>query len=64
MTFSLPFIVGVVIAAILLSVVNSSVNTVLVCFAEAPGEFEENHPKLSSNMRGAWRSVYSDECGF
>ena len=64
MTFSFSFIVGVVISAILVSVVNSSVNTVLVCFAEAPGEFEENHPELSSNMREAWRNVYPDECGF
>jgi hypothetical protein len=62
--FSFSFLVGVVISAILLSVVDSSVNTVLVCFAEAPGEFEENHPELSSNMSDAWRKVYPAECGF
>ena len=53
-----------VIAAITLSVVDSSVNTVLVAFAEAPAEFEQNHPELSSAMRDAWREVYPAECGF
>lgn len=61
---SFSFLIGLVISAILLSVVDSSVNTVLVSFAEAPAEFEENHPQLSSEMRDAWRLVYPAECGF
>ena len=61
---SLCFIVGLVLSVTTLSVVDSSVNTVLVCFAEAPQEFEENHPELSSEMRDAWREVYPAECGF
>ena len=61
---SFSFLIGLVIAAILLSVVDSSVNTVLVSFAEAPMEFQENHPQLSSEMRDAWRKVYPAECGF
>ena len=61
---SFSFLIGLVIAAILLSVVDSSVNTVLVSFAEAPAEFQENHPQLSSEMRDAWRKVYPAECGF
>lgn len=62
--FGFSFLIGIVISAILLSVVDSSVNTVLVAFAEAPSEFEENHPQLSSDMREAWRQVYPAECGF
>lgn len=62
--FGFSFLIGLVISAILLSVVDSSVNTVLVSFAEAPAEFEENHPELSSAMREAWRQVYPAECGF
>jgi hypothetical protein len=61
---SLSFLIGIVISAILLSIVDSSVNTVLVCFAEGPMEFEENHPELSFKMRDAWRQVYPVECGF
>lgn len=53
-----------VVGAVLLGVVDSSVNTVLVAFAEAPSEFEEYHPQLSSEMRDAWRKVYPAECGF
>ena len=55
---------GLVVSATTLSVVDSSVNTVLVCFAEAPAEFEENHPEHSAEMRSAWRKVYPAECGF
>ena len=56
--------VGVVISAVMFSVVDSSVNTAIVCFAEGPAEFEENHPDLSAEMREGWRKVYPEECGF
>mmetsp|Transcript_56031 Transcript_56031/g.119144 ORF Transcript_56031/g.119144 Transcript_56031/m.119144 type:complete len:497 (+) Transcript_56031:154-1644(+) len=62
--FGFSFLVGLVISAITLSVIDSSVDTVLVCFAEGPAEFEQNHPELSSEMRDAWREVYPAECGF
>lgn len=62
--FGFAFLIGIVISMITLSVVDSSVNTVLVCFAEAPAEFEQNYPELSSEMRDAWREVYPAECGF
>jgi len=41
-----------------MSVVGSAVNTVIVCYAEAPTEFETNHPELSCNMRNAWRLAF------
>lgn len=63
-SFSFPFLIGIVVSAVMFSVVDSSVNTVIVCFAEGPAEFEENHPELSSQMREAWRKVYPAECGF
>jgi hypothetical protein len=63
-SFGFAFLIGVVIMSIMLSVVDSAVNTVLVSFAEAPEEFQENHPKLSGEMRDAWRLVYPAECGF
>jgi hypothetical protein len=53
-----------VVSAVMFSVVDSSVNTVIVCFAEGPAEFEENHPDLSADMREGWRKVYPEECGF
>ena len=47
---------GFSFASIMMSVVGSAVNTVIVCFAEAPAEFEQNHPVLSLEMRGAWET--------
>lgn len=62
--FGFPFLIGIVVSAVMFSVVDSSVNTVIVCFAEGPAEFETNHPELSEEMREGWRKVYPEECGF
>eukprot|EP00956_Cyclotella_meneghiniana_P033375 scaffold95438_cov78-Cyclotella_meneghiniana.AAC.3 len=62
--FFFPFVVGIVISAVMFSVIDSSVNTVIVCFAEGPAEFEQNHPDLSLEMHEGWRKVYPEECGF
>jgi len=43
-----------------MSVVASSVNTVIVCFAEGPAEFQENHPAHSREMRDAWQQAYPE----
>mmetsp|Transcript_21220 Transcript_21220/g.43355 ORF Transcript_21220/g.43355 Transcript_21220/m.43355 type:complete len:104 (-) Transcript_21220:63-374(-) len=58
----LGFIVGLVLTSILMSTIASAVNTVIVCFAEGPAEFEANHPELSRKMRETWISFYPD-CG-
>jgi large-conductance mechanosensitive channel len=52
--YSIGLIVGFVFCSILMSVVGSAVNTVIVCYAESPAEFEANHPQLSAEMRSAW----------
>lgn len=39
---------------LLLGVIGSAANTVLVCFAAGPFEFDKNHPKLSREMREIW----------
>jgi hypothetical protein len=62
--FGFPFLIGIVVSAVMFSVVDSSVNTVIVCFAEGPAEFEANHPELSAEMHEGWRKVYPDQCGF
>lgn len=54
----LGFIVGLVITSILMSTIASGVNTVIVCFAEGPSEFQTNHPELSNKMREVWNQVY------
>lgn len=53
--FVLGSILGFVLSNILLlGVVGSAVNTVLVCFAAGPFEFDKNHPRLSREMRDIW----------
>jgi len=60
--FFICFLIGVTMAFILLSVVLSAVDTVIVAFAEAPAEFNTNHPALYNNMIQKWRLVFPDEC--
>lgn len=61
--FFIGFLVGFILASILMSVVGSAVNTVVVCYAEAPAEFQQNHPKLSNEMRSAWTQAWPGESG-
>lgn len=56
--FVFGFIIGTVLCSILMSVIGSAVNTVIVCFAEGPTEFQRNHPLLSESMRAAWLGAY------
>jgi Plasma-membrane choline transporter len=58
MAFILGFVMGVVLCSILMSVIASSVNAVLVLFAEKPAEFQQNHPELSNKMREVWSTIY------
>jgi Plasma-membrane choline transporter len=56
--FALGFVIGLVITSILLSTIGSAVNAVIVLFAEAPNDFQSNHPELSQKMREVWNEVY------
>lgn len=52
---SVGSIFGFVLSSILLlGLVNSAVNTILVCFAAGPFEFHKNHPRLCQEMRDVW----------
>ncbi|KAL7530016.1 hypothetical protein ACHAXR_003274 [Thalassiosira sp. AJA248-18] len=59
--FFIGFIIGAVLTNTLMTLVSSAVNTVIVCYAEAPHEFQQNHPKLSEDMRAAWRQAWPAE---
>jgi len=58
--FGTTFFVGLIFCSINMSIVGSSVNTVIVCFAESPAEFEANHPGLSGEMRSAWIQAWPE----
>jgi hypothetical protein len=54
LAFLCGFLCGLLLSNIQMAVVGSAVNTVIVCFAEAPAEFQANHPELSRRMRESW----------
>lgn len=56
--FFLSFVVGLCITSVLLTNIGSSVNAVVVLYAEGPDEFQQNHPELSNKMRQIWNEVY------
>jgi hypothetical protein len=57
----IPFLIAFFIANTVFSVIGSAVNTVIVCYADAPNEFQVNHPQLSERMSQAWRQAYPDQ---
>ena len=63
-SFLLGLLIGYGMCATLFSVVSSAVNTVIVCYAEAPNEFQMNHPELSTRMRDAWRQAWPVEFNY
>lgn len=44
----------IVSSTLLFGVLNSSANTLLICFAADPFKFHKNHPELSQDLRRAW----------
>eukprot|EP00980_Cylindrotheca_fusiformis_P018400 scaffold6052_cov118-Cylindrotheca_fusiformis.AAC.13 len=57
-SFWIGAVAGFVLSNILLvGVVGSALNTVLVCFAAEPFEFDKNHPRLSDEMRDVWTAL-------
>merc|ERR1711957_328389 len=54
------FIISFLVITLMFGIVDSALNTVIVCYAEAPSEFQANHPELSEEMREAWLKVYPD----
>jgi hypothetical protein len=59
--FLVGLIVGTVLSNILLSIIGSAVDTVVVCFAEAPLEFRHVYPELSEAMEDAWYTAFPAE---
>lgn len=59
--FCIGLVIGGVLSNILLSIISSAVDTVLVCFAEAPLEFALAYPELSECMEQAWHTAFPGE---
>lgn len=62
--FVIGLIVGFVSGSIMMSVVGSAVDTVIVCFTEAPIELQNNYPVLGEELRDAWKRAWPSETQF
>eukprot|EP00586_Coscinodiscus_wailesii_P013083 CAMPEP_0172501970 /NCGR_PEP_ID=MMETSP1066-20121228/155369_1 /TAXON_ID=671091 /ORGANISM="Coscinodiscus wailesii, Strain CCMP2513" /LENGTH=421 /DNA_ID=CAMNT_0013277053 /DNA_START=254 /DNA_END=1519 /DNA_ORIENTATION=+ len=61
-TFFLGFIMGLIVACTIMSVISSAVDTVIVCWAEAPADLEANHNEEFNAMRDVWYENYPECC--
>ncbi|KAL7579701.1 hypothetical protein ACA910_021846 [Epithemia clementina (nom. ined.)] len=57
-SFLFGLLIGYGVCATLFALVSSAVNTVIVCFAEAPNEFHTNYPQLSERMPDSWQQAW------
>eukprot|EP00540_Astrosyne_radiata_P007540 CAMPEP_0116829928 /NCGR_PEP_ID=MMETSP0418-20121206/4483_1 /TAXON_ID=1158023 /ORGANISM="Astrosyne radiata, Strain 13vi08-1A" /LENGTH=475 /DNA_ID=CAMNT_0004458981 /DNA_START=35 /DNA_END=1462 /DNA_ORIENTATION=- len=60
-TFLVGFFVGMFLTVVMTSIIASAMDSVLVCFAEAPTPFENNHPALSDEMEKSWSATMPKE---
>ena len=56
--FLAGLVIGLFVSNVLFGLISSAVNTVIVCFAGSPVEFDRNHHELSHEMRNSWREVW------
>lgn len=43
-----------------MGVVSSAVDAIIVCYAEAPRELEQNHPETSRELETTWQAAWPD----
>jgi len=61
-SFWIGFIIAFLISQVMMNVIKGATKTVIVCFADKPKEFSENHPELVMEMVEAWLEAFPD-CG-
>ncbi|KAL4152387.1 hypothetical protein PRNP1_009318 [Phytophthora ramorum] len=56
----LGLVVGIGVAVTPLAVIDSSVATIFVCFAEDPAAFQRSHPELYAPLVQEWHNLYPE----
>lgn len=56
--FFVAFLIGLFVSSTVVFVVNGTVRTIIVCYAENANEFNHFHPKLAQEMMLGWSQVY------
>jgi hypothetical protein len=54
------FLLGIYLSSVVLGVLTSSVDSIIVLYAEAPNEFQQNHPLLAEEMNATWAQAWPD----
>ena len=54
--------IGTYLSMVIMNVIKGAVNTLIVCWADAPDRIQENHPELIQEMLDAWCSTFPN-CG-
>lgn len=44
----------------MMNVIKGAVNTLIVCYADAPAKLENNHPQTVRNLAETWSSVFPE----
>lgn len=57
----LSLLIGCILSVSIMGVIDSSVSTIIVCFAEASQTLQSNHPNHYSDMKQAWERIYQVE---
>ena len=63
----LGFLVGASMCSVVMTVIDSAVCTVFVCFAEDPGSLRSTHPDAHLDLMRGWCARYPQEmvsCGY
>ncbi|KAL7550651.1 hypothetical protein ACHAWF_013864 [Thalassiosira exigua] len=63
MGFLVGFLVGLILSGVFMGLLSSAVDAIIVCFAEAPKELEESHPKIAHEMSSTWSEAWGDTFG-
>jgi hypothetical protein len=58
--FFIGFVIGIVLSGLFMGLLSSAVDSVIVCFAEAPHEFNESHPEHAQEMHRTWKDAWPD----
>ena len=56
----LGLVIGIGVAVTPLAVIDSSVATIFVCFAEDPAAFQQSHPELYAPLVQEWHNLYPE----
>ncbi|GMH99868.1 hypothetical protein TrLO_g758 [Triparma laevis f. longispina] len=56
--FFIGLLIGALFSSIMFNVVQSAVDTTVVCFAEAPVDFQRNYPDLYDQMSESWLKCF------